>query len=78
MTPDSPSLQIESPVTVGRRNWWEKPLIWASFLCLIYVLREFFLIGFLTFLFCFIVRSLVGVLIRRLSPGAKATGTNCF
>jgi predicted PurR-regulated permease PerM len=35
---------------------------------LLYVLREFFLIGFLTFLFCFVVRSAVRALMRRVSP----------
>ncbi len=51
-----------------RPNWWRAPLIWAVFLVLLYLLREFFLIGFLTFLTCFIVRGLVGFLMRRIAP----------
>ena len=51
-----------------QRNWWHKPLIWGGFLVLLYVLREFFLIGFLTYLICFVVRSLVGFLMRRFAP----------
>jgi predicted PurR-regulated permease PerM len=47
-------------------NWWYKPLIWALFLAVLYLLREFFLIGFLTFLICFVVRGLVGFLKRHL------------
>lgn len=49
------------------QNRWQKILIWGGLLLLLYVLREFFLIGFLTFLFCFIVRSLVGWISRRIS-----------
>ena len=49
-------------------NWWYKPLIWAVFLTVLYLLREFFLIGFLTFLICYIVRGLVGFLMRRMTP----------
>ncbi len=49
--------------------WWHKPLIWVTFVALLYVLREFFLIGFLTFLICFIVRSLVGFLTRHVTHG---------
>ncbi|MEM9658389.1 MAG: AI-2E family transporter [Planctomycetota bacterium] len=49
--------------------WWRRPLIWAVFLALLYLLREFFLIGFLTFLACFVVRGAVGFLARRLASG---------
>ena len=59
----------EPPNSLAQPQWWYRPLIWAGFLVLLYLLREFFLIGFLTFLFCFIVRSAVGVLIRHLAPG---------
>ncbi len=49
-------------------------MIWAAFLGLLYVLHEFFLIGFLTFLVCFIVRALVGFLARRISPHGASHG----
>ncbi|MEQ9380078.1 MAG: AI-2E family transporter [Pirellulales bacterium] len=68
---NNPSLTTRYPEP-AQQTWWHKPLIWATFVALLYVLREFFLVGFLTFLFCFIVRSAVGALIRRISPGQKS------
>jgi predicted PurR-regulated permease PerM len=53
-------------------NWWHKPTIWAVFLVLLYLLRAFFLIGFLTFLICFIVRGMVGFLMRRIAPNRES------
>jgi predicted PurR-regulated permease PerM len=68
MTGDTASDCVEAPPSLAQLTWWHKPLIWGALLVLLYLLREFFLIGFLTFLFCFIVRSAVGILMRRLSP----------
>lgn len=68
MTGDTASDCVEAPPSLAQITWWHKPLIWSALLVLLYLLREFFLIGFLTFLFCFIVRSAVGILMRRLSP----------
>lgn len=51
-----------------QRTWWYSPLIWGSLLLLLYLLRDFFLIGFLTFLLCFVVRSLVVATKRRIDP----------
>ena len=61
---------------LDQQTWWQKPLIWGSFLLLVYLLREFFLIGFLTFLICFIVRSLVGVVTRRFGLDRQARGVD--
>ena len=63
---------LPNQVSSNWRNWWYKPLIWAVFLVLLYLLREFFLIGFLTFLICFIVRGLVGFLMRRIAPNRES------
>ena len=71
MTSDSPVRSHEPSPSLAQQTWWHKPLIWGTFLVLLYLLREFFLIGFLTFLFCFIVRSAVGALMRRISPGQE-------
>ncbi len=49
-------------------TWWYKPLIWGGLLAIVYLLQEFFLIGFLTFLLCFIVRGAVGLIKRRIAP----------
>ncbi len=71
MTSDTPARSHEPSPSLAQQTWWHKPLIWATFVALLYLLREFFLIGFLTFLFCFIVRSAVGALMRRISPGQE-------
>ena len=68
MTSDASSLSTQPPQSLAQQRWWHKPLIWGAFLALLYLLREFFLIGFLTFLFCFIVRSAVRFLMRRVAP----------
>ena len=69
MTSDTTARSHEPSPSLAQQTWWHKPLIWATFVAMLYLLREFFLIGFLTFLFCFIVRSAVGALMRRISPG---------
>ena len=74
MTNDLPNPSAASTRSLAQQTWWQKPLIWGSFLLVLYLLREFFLIGFLTFLVCFIVRSSVGVLMRRISPGRPSRG----
>jgi predicted PurR-regulated permease PerM len=61
----SSDVSSQSAESSNPYQWWYKPLIWAVFLTLLYLLREFFLIGFLTFLLCFVVRGLVGVLMHR-------------
>ena len=71
MTSDTPARSQEPSPSLAQQTWLHKPLIWATFVALLYLLREFFLIGFLTFLFCFIVRSAVGALMRRVSPGKE-------
>ena len=38
---------------------WEKLLIWAAFLTLMYFMRHFFLVVFFTFVFCYVIRSAV-------------------
>ncbi|TWU29664.1 AI-2E family transporter [Bythopirellula polymerisocia] len=51
------------------RNHWQKWLIWALFIFLAYELRDFFFVAFVTFLLCYLVRTVVGTLSERLSPG---------
>ncbi len=72
MANDSYDLTAASLRSIPQQTWWHKPAIWAAFLLLVYLLREFFLIGFLTFLFCFVIRSLVGVLMRRFASGRES------
>ena len=68
-----PTSQFAGPTgSLGLPTWWQKPLIWGAFLVLLYLLREFFLIGFLTFLICFVIRGLVGFLIRRVAPNRES------
>ncbi|GAA4454220.1 AI-2E family transporter [Novipirellula rosea] len=58
------NIHASSTPLLVEQTWWQRPLIWGVFLVLLFVLREFFLIGFLTFLLCFMIRGVVGVLTR--------------
>ncbi len=69
MTSETSIEHPEPTPSLADQTWWHKPLIWGTFLVLLYLLREFFLIGFLTFLFCFVIRSVVGLLEKRLAAG---------
>ena len=77
MTSHSRSHSAAPSSTLAQQKWWYKPLIWAGFLVLLYLLREFFLIGFLTFLLCFVVRGVVGFLTRRIAPNRKSRWLEC-
>ena len=76
MTSDTVNQTTRIPDWQSRPQWWFKPLIWGSLLVLLYLLHDFFLIGFLTFLICFGVRSLVGRVAGRIGrtdyPETKA------
>ena len=69
MPSDESRSLVHASASLMENTWWQKPVIWGAFLVLLYLLREFFLIGFLTFLICFVVRTAVGFLMRRISPG---------
>src|SRR5262245_48038191 len=47
---------------------WEKILIWGLFLLLVYALRHFFFIIFMTFILAYIMRSVVFQITRVVSP----------
>ena len=68
MTNESSNIPSPIPPSLCQQTWWYRPLIWGTLLVLLYLLRDFFLIGFLTFLLCFTVRSLVVALTRRIDP----------
>lgn len=74
MSSHSLSQSAEPPNALNQQEWWQKPLIWAAFLVLLYLLCEFFLIGFLTFLFCFVVRGLIGFLKSRFARSRESRG----
>jgi hypothetical protein len=61
-----------------QRLWFLRVLTWAAFLALLYLLRDFFLIGLLTFLTCFFVRRLVGFLARHLAPHRPSRSLELF
>src|SRR5262245_35234815 len=50
---------------------WEKLTIWGLFLLLVYALREFFTVIFLTFLFSYIMTNVVRSIMRVISPGKE-------
>ncbi|MDG2219858.1 MAG: AI-2E family transporter [Rubripirellula sp.] len=68
MASDSARSFVEPARSLLGKTWWRKPLIWGTLLLLLSAMREFFLIGFLTFLICFVVRSIVRRVVRRVSP----------
>jgi predicted PurR-regulated permease PerM len=48
--------------------------IWGLFLLVMYLARDFFFTAFMTFLFSYLTLSLVGLCMRRLSPGQERPG----
>jgi predicted PurR-regulated permease PerM len=60
-----------SPDPAGFFKWlpWEKFTIWGLFLFLVYALRQFFLIIFLTFIFSYVMTSIVRRIMKVISPG---------
>ena len=50
---------------------WEKLTIWAVFLLLVYSLRSFFFIVFMTFIIAYTMRGLVDWLAKKISPDAE-------
>src|SRR5262249_39137102 len=46
----------------------KKLAIWALFLAALYLARDFFFMGFMTFLFCYLTLAVVGWGMKRLSP----------
>src|SRR5271165_6592747 len=62
---------LSSPPEGAQRGWpllLKKLLIWALFLVLLYLARDFFFTAFMTFLFCYMTLSVVGWGMKRLSP----------
>lgn len=52
---------------------WEKALIWGLFLLLVYVLRHFFFIIFMTFITAYVMRNLILFLASLISPNERNT-----
>ena len=58
---------MNEPIAIGerlRKLNWEKLLIWAGILTLLYCLRQLFFVAFFTFVFCYVIRTAV-VAIRK-------------
>ena len=53
------------------RKHWQRWLIWALFIFVVYELRDFFFVAFITFLLCYLVRYVVEALSKRFSPGRQ-------
>jgi hypothetical protein len=71
----SPHVPLE-----GSAAQWSWPVlikrlaIWALFLGLVYLVRDFFFIAFMTFLFCYLTLAVVGWGMKRLAPGQERPG----
>ena len=70
--------QQKTEADQGRRGFqflewlpWEKLTIWAVFLLLVYSLRSFFFIIFMTFIIAYSMRGLVDWLANKISPDAE-------
>lgn len=73
--PPAPSAAIEDPSEQFRfllRVPWEKIAIWAGFLTLIYSLRAFFDIIFMTFIFSYMTKGAVDWVLKKLGAGPKS------
>src|SRR5262245_39976136 len=66
-TPSAPVLDTPNPETRLPR-WVPRLIIWGLFLLGLYLVRDFFFTGFLTFLFCYLILAVVGWAMTRLSP----------
>jgi predicted PurR-regulated permease PerM len=55
-------------VAPARMGLVKKLAIWAAFLALLYLARDFFFTAFMTFLFCYLTLAVVGWAMKRLSP----------
>ena len=68
--PQPPPIQTRqgSPAWVGIVK---KLAIWAGFLLFIYLTRDFFFAGFMTFIFCYLTLALVDWGMSKLSPGRE-------
>jgi predicted PurR-regulated permease PerM len=62
------ALQVTWPVLL------KKLAIWALFLGMVYLIRDFFFIAFMTFLFSYLTLAIVGRGMRRLAPGQDRPG----
>lgn len=59
---------------ISIRPPWDSVLIWSGALLVLYILRDIFSTAFLTFLFVYLIRTLVVALARRIRPGEERPG----
>lgn len=61
----------ESVTGVVSRKQWQHWLVWALFALVVYQLRGFFFVAFITFLLCYLVRTIVEAISKRFSPADR-------
>jgi predicted PurR-regulated permease PerM len=71
--PNDGAKPIPSPPFGGRWRWiatapWENLILWGLFFLVLCLLRNLLLVIFLTFMLCFVVRSIVNLVARRFWP----------
>jgi predicted PurR-regulated permease PerM len=77
MTTADDTLPAEAPSQSVRPGWpavLKRLAIWGAFLALVYLTRDFFFLAFMTFLFSYLALTLVGWVMRRLSPDRERPG----
>lgn len=71
---DQPASAEPTQPRTGGLSAWKRLAIWAAFIGLIYVARDFFFLAFMTFMFCYLALTLVGWIMHRMSPGVDRPG----
>ena len=71
--PSDDSQSVSAAVAQRRWQWlsdmpWERLAVWAIFLLVLCLLRRMLLILFLTFMVCYLARTIIGGLARRFWP----------
>lgn len=73
---DSPQFAAKR-LAPAKPDWptrWKRLAIWSGFILLIYLTRDFFFLGFMTFLFSYSALTFVDWMMRRVSPGSDRPG----
>lgn len=68
---------VSSPSTITpaagflARVKWEKLLLWGGLLCLIYLMRHLLFVGFMAFVFCYVIRRIVTAITGRIPSASE-------
>lgn len=69
---------LSNPPPAPGLSTWKRLTVWAAFIALVYVTRDFFFLAFMTFMFCYLALTLVNWIMRRIAPGAERPALRRF